>query len=584
MFHSMQWRITVPFILLILVSMGVLGGYLSSYTRSSQIDNLRSYLEDEARVAAEASLPGFLSQDKNVILDALAKKLGDQIDARVTFIALDGTVLGDSEENPATMENHAARPEVKDALATGAGESTRYSTTLGKKMLYIAVLISHQDEVLGISRVALPMTVVESLVNRMTISIVTAMAAVALLVILTAWGIARVTTRPIRELTNASKRIASGELGQKITIEARDEVGELTHAFNRMSSKLKDLVETISEDRARLATILDNMADGVIMTDIEGNILLANRAARTLFETKNKNAINRRIMEVVRDHEIDEILKLCLKTARTQATQYESGTSKRYLRVIAIPIADDKLSSVLLLFQDLTELRNLQTTRRELIGNISHEFRTPLAGIKAMVETMRSGAVEDKEAASDFLSRIDGEVDRLTQMVVELTELSRIETGKADLRLEAVNLNQLVEEVVTQLNPQAERHQVSIQKELASDLPPVHADRARIHQVIANLVHNAIKFTDTGGRITVTSRVHDKAVTVDISDTGIGIPKSDLPHIFERFYKGDKARSGGGTGMGLAIAKHVVEAHGGKIWVKSEEGKGSTFSFSLPHK
>ena len=561
--------------------MGMLGLYLANSTRSSQLDNLRSQLENEARITAEASSPGFLSQDKKGVLDALAKRLGEQTDTRVTLIALDGTVLGDSEEDPAIMENHATRPEIRDALSTGSGESTRYSTTLGQKMMYVAAPISHQGEVLGIARVSLPLTAVESLVHRVTVSIIAATAIAALLGILAAWVIARITTRPIRKLTIASRKIASGELEQKITIEARDEVGELAHAFNEMSSKLKEMVETISGDRARLATILDNMADGVIMTDIEGNISMANNAAGKLFEIKNTDMANRHLIEVVRDHEIDEVLKLCLKTAETQSAQYESGTSKRYLRVIAIPIAHDELSDSLLLFQDLTELRNLQTTRRELIGNISHEFRTPLAGIKAMVETLRDGAVDDKKVARDFLTRMDDEVERLTQIVAELTEFSRIETGKAELSLEPVNLNLLIEEVIIQLSHQVERQQLSVDKKFAADLRSVQADKERVRQVVVNLIHNAIKFTSPGGKITVATQAHGGSVTVDISDTGIGIAKNDLPHIFERFYKVDRARSGGGTGMGLAIAKHVVEAHGGKIRVQSEEGKGSTFSFSL---
>jgi two-component system phosphate regulon sensor histidine kinase PhoR len=344
-----------------------------------------------------------------------------------------------------------------------------------------------------------------------------------------------------------------------------------------MSARLKELVETISEDRARLATIMDNMADGVIMTDAEGNISLANRTAARLFNIKEPE--NKPLIEAVRDHEVDEVLKLCLKTARMQSVQFESGTSRRYLRAIAVPIAT---SGVLLLFQDLTSLRDLQTTRRELIGNISHEFRTPLAGIKAMVETLHDGAVDDEKTARDFLNRIDSEVDRLTQLVAELTELSRIETGKAELNLEPVNLNNLVEEVTAQLSPQAERQQLAVVRELAADLPLVPADKARLRQVVLNLLHNAIKFTGPGGKITVTTRKQGDSVTVAIADTGRGIAREDLPHVFERFYKGDKARAGEGTGMGLAIAKHIVEAHGGNIQVESEEGRGSTFSFSLP--
>jgi two-component system phosphate regulon sensor histidine kinase PhoR len=582
LFHSIQWRITFPFVLLILVSMGILGFYLVSSTESSQLDNLRSQLENEARITAEASLTGFLSQDKKGVLDALAKRLGEETDVRVTIIAVDGTVLGDSEEDPATMENHATRPEIRDTLNTSLGESTRYSTTLGQKMMYIAVPISYQGEVLGTARVSLPLTAVESLVRQVTVSIITAMAVAAVLVILAAWIIARITTRPIRKLTVASREIASGELEQKIIIDSRDEVGELVHAFNEMSLKLKELVETISGDRARLATILDNMADGIIMTDIEGKISLFNRAAEKLFSIKD--AINKPLIEVVRDHEVDELLKKCLQTCEVQDIQYESGISKRYIRAIAIPINNLEPEGILIIFQDLTDIRNLQTTRRELIGNISHEFRTPLAGIKAMVETLHAGAIDDKETASDFITRIDDEVERLTQIVAELTELSRIETGKAELILEPVNLNLLLEDIINQLSPQVERQQLTIDKKLAVRLPPAQADKVRIRQVIVNVIHNAIKFTDPGGKITVATRTHDESVTVDISDTGIGIAKSNLPHVFERFYKGDRARSAGGTGMGLAIAKHVIEAHGGNIWVQSEEGKGSTFSFSLPLK
>jgi len=577
LFRSIQWRITIPFVLLALVIMGALGTFLASSTRSSQLDNLRSQLESEARITAEASLPGFLSQDEAGSLDVLAKKLGEDITARVTIIARDGTVLGDSEEDPASMENHADRPEVINALNSGLGESTRYSITLGQRMMYVAVPIYYEGEVLGVARVSLPLDAVESAVQRVTVSIIIAMAVATVLVILAAWLISRLTTRPIRKLTTASRRISSGELGQKIAIEARDEVGELAHAFNEMSSRLKETVETISEDRTRLASILDNMADGVIMADAEGNISLANQAAESLFNIKEPE--NKPLIEAVRDFEIDDLLKLCLKTTKMQSVQYESGTYKHYLRAIAVPITG---SGVLLLFQDLTSLRNLQTTRRELIGNISHEFRTPLAGIKAMVETLHGGAIDDKKAAGDFLNRIDSEVDRLTQLVAELTELSRIETGKAELKLEPLNLNNLVDEVIAQLSPQAERQLLTVSKELAADLPSVSADSARLRHVIVNLIHNAIKFTDAGGRITVTTRGEGNSITVAIADTGRGIASDDLPHVFERFYKGDKARAGEGTGMGLAIAKHIIEAHGGDIRVESEEGRGSTFSFSLP--
>lgn len=582
MFGSIQWRIASSFILVVLLGMGVLGVHVTNLVVESQLDKLSSQLENEAWITAEASLPGFLSDDPFTALDGLSKSLGEQIDTRITIIAPDGTVLGDSEQDPATMDSHAKRPEVVAALASGLGESIRYSITLGQRMMYIAVPITDQDQVIGIARVALPLAAIEALAHQIRVSITLAMAITALAIVFAAWLISRLTTQPLRNLTTAARGIASGVLDQRIPVGSRDEVGQLARAFNEMSVKLRELVKTISADRTRLTVILNNMTDGVIMTDTEGSISLANDAAIRFFTTRTA-IIGRTLIEAVRDHEMDELLKRCLDSAQTQSVQYDSATAKRYINAIAIPLVHDQLTGVLLLIQDLTDLRNMQTTRRELIGNISHEFRTPLAGIKAMVETLRDGAVEDKETALDFLARIDDEVERLTHVVAELTELSRIETGKAELVLEPVDLSILIEEVIHQLGPQAERHQLFIETDLTTDLPPVHADRARVRQVMVNLVHNAIKFTGPGGRIVVAIRAHDGSVIVDISDTGTGISKNDLPHVFERFYKGDRARTGGGgTGMGLAIAKHVIEAHGGTIWVRSEEGKGSKFSFSMP--
>jgi two-component system phosphate regulon sensor histidine kinase PhoR len=237
---------------------------------------------------------------------------------------------------------------------------------------------------------------------------------------------------------------------------------------------------------------------------------------------------------------------------------------------------------VLVLFQDLTELRNLQTMRRELVGNISHELRTPIAGIKAMVETLRNGALDDRQATRDFLARIEGEADRLTQMVAELTQLSRIESNRPELRMESVNLNTLVAEVLEELRALAERQEVALKKELTPDLPSVPADRDRVRQTIVNLVHNAVKFNKPGGNVTASTAFDTESVSFTVTDTGIGISPDDLPHVFERFYKADKARSGGGSGLGLAIARHTVEAHGGVIRAQSVVGKGSTFTFTLP--
>ena len=579
--RSFQWRIGIPFIILIVLCMGALGIYLTSSVRSSQLSNLRFQLEQEARIAAQASLPSLLGEGDTP--EVLATKLGQEIDTRITIIAPDGTVLGDSIQDPATMDNHSTRPEVIAALAKGIGESTRFSDTLKEKMMYVALTVNNQGKLLGITRVALPLTTVNNSVNQVGRTVIISTIIVAVLAVLAAWFIARTAARPIRQLTRASREIAGGKLEQKIAVSNRGEIGQLAQAFNEMSSQLKTTLETLSAEKGQLAGILANMADGVIVTDAEGNIALANQAAEKLFGFKESVALGQPLIEAVRDHDVDAILKLCLKSGRQQTAQFESGVARYFLRAIALPLQNQsRLSGVLILVQDLTELRNLQTMRRDLVGNISHELRTPIAGIKAMAETLQNGAIEDKEAAKDFLSRIVGEADRLTQMVGELTQLSRIETGRTELKMEPVDINTLVDEVLAEMAPLAARQHLALSQELSPGLPAIKADKERIRQTIVNLVHNAIKFNRENGRVTVSTAFDAKSVTVSVADTGIGISKNDLPHVFERFYKADKARSGGGSGLGLAIAKHTVQAHGGDIRAQSEEGKGSTFSLILP--
>jgi two-component system phosphate regulon sensor histidine kinase PhoR len=481
------------------------------------------------------------------------------------------------------MENHAGRPEVVAALTTGVGESTRYSTTTNQNLMYVAVPIDDQGRVLGVARVALPITAVENLVNSVIWTIGVATAVAALLVVLAAALIARMITRPVRKLSRAAVRLASGQFDQPIEIESRDEIGRLGHAFNKMSAIIKAEIASLSDEKNKLAAILSAIADGVIMTDARSNILLTNTAAESLFSFKENEVSGKPLIEAVFNYEIDQLLKKCLVTQLKQTALVET-TNNKLLRVIAIPLKTETLSGSLVLFQDFTELHSLQAVRREFVGNISHELRTPLAAIKAIVETLQDGAIDDKEVAQDFLNKVNSEVDSLSQMVNELIELSRIETGRVKLNLNSINLNTQAQEVISRLMPQADRKHLAIIANFSDNLPLVQADPDRIQQVLTNIIHNAIKFTPDSGEIKV-DIIHDSSsVTVRISDNGNGISKEDLPHIFERFFKVDKSRSLPGSGLGLAIAKHIILAHGGKIWVESQEGKGSTFSFSIPRK
>jgi two-component system, OmpR family, phosphate regulon sensor histidine kinase PhoR len=581
--RSIFWKITIPIIVIVVIGMSLLGFFIIQSGRDSQLAHLQTYLTNEARLVANDVLPSLISPAQNPSPDSLAKNVGNSIGARVTIIAPDGTVLGDTWEDPATLENHLERPEVQQAMSSGMGKSIRYSTTVKQDLMYVAVTIVDQGKVKGVARVALSLETVNQVVNSTVLKTIMATAIAALLVILVTIVLTGMITLPARQLTKAALRMAAGQFDQQINIQSRDEMGKLGQAFNSMSNTLRETLSTLSDEKHKLLAVLSTIADGVIMTDAKGCILLANPAAENLFNFKESKSIGKPLIEAVFNHKIDEMLKNCLLKQRRQADQIDTPAGK-FLRVITVPLKTEKISGVLLLFQDLTELRGLQTMRREFVGNVSHELRTPLASIKAIIETLLDGALDEPQTAHEFLHNMETETDNLTQIVNELIELTRMETGAVKLDLRELDLNTVVEELVTHLSPQFQRKQLDLKVIYAQNLPSVNADRGRIQEVIGNIVHNAIKFTPAKGMIIIKTVTLDKSVEVQIQDTGIGIAKDDLPRIFERFFKADKSRTGEGSGLGLAIAKHIVQAHGGKIWVQSEEGRGSTFGFSLPAK
>jgi two-component system, OmpR family, phosphate regulon sensor histidine kinase PhoR len=581
--RSLYWKITLPFILLIVVGMGVLGLFLVKAERQTQLDHLQTYLSNEAKLVADYAQSDFVNPALNAQLDSLAKSVGKDIQARVTLIAVDGTVLGDSWEVPATLENHSSRPEVIDALKSGIGTNIRYSTTVREDMLYVAVPVSNQTDTntIGIARVALALTTINSSVDSAIRTIILIIVIATILVILAAAFITRMITHSARQVTRAALKIAAGHYDHKIDVQSGDEMGKLGHAFNKMSVNLKETMGNMTAERNKLSTVLYNLADGVVMTDTRGHILLANPAAENLFAFREQPSLGKPLIEVIFNHEVESLLQKSLTTQKKQAAQVDLMSGK-FIRVFAVPLKTEKLAGVVLLFQDLTELRNLQTMRRQFVGNISHELKTPLAGIKAVVETLQDGAINEPAVAADFLNKVNIEVDSMNQLVSELIELSRIETGAVELNKEPLDMNALVTEVVNRLSPQADRKQITVKTELTPGLPTPLADRERIQQVIGNILHNAIKFTPEKGQIDVSTSADGKSVITRVEDTGIGISKEDLVHIFERFFKADKSRTHEGSGLGLAIAKHIVQAHNGQIWVESQEGKGSTFGFSLP--
>ncbi|HLA08609.1 MAG TPA: ATP-binding protein [Anaerolineales bacterium] len=356
------------------------------------------------------------------------------------------------------------------------------------------------------------------------------------------------------------------------------ELENLSSSISSIISTFDLRHSTLDAERARLAAVLEQMTDGVLIADSQGIIQFANPAAGRLFQTSNP--IHRSLTEVIRNHQLVEAWRRCQQTGELQSESVEVPARHQFLQLVVIP--DSHASGSLLLVQDLTRVRRLETVRRDFISNLSHELRTPLASLKALTETLQDGALDDPPAASRFIDHIQIEVDALTQMVTELLELSRIESGRLSLDLQPVAPCDLLDSASRRMQLQAERAGLGLRVECPNDLPKVKIDSQRLEQVLVNLIHNAVKFTRPGGEVVLGAESGEGLVRFAVRDTGIGIPLEDVSRIFERFYRVDKSRTGSGTGLGLSIAKHIVEAHGGKIWAESLEGRGSTFNFSIP--
>lgn len=582
MTRTLRWRIAFPYVLLVVVTMAGLSIFLLSLVRSTYQENLKTSLLAEARLVSENAAPLFASSDPTQQGNALAQRYAQALGVRITLITADGRVVGESDANSTEMENHLSRPEVHQALSGQAATSIRDSDTLNAAMLYAAVPIRSGGQIVGVARLAVSLSRLENSLSTIGNTIFAAALAAVVVAIFLSLLLTNYTIHPLQQLMEATRHMSAGDFSGTLIPTTHDELGQLTQAFNQMAAQLREQIEALQLEQGKLNAVLSNMTDGVLIVDAVGNVQLINPAAERLFEIRAQAALGRSLVEVVRHHQLVDLWRQCLETGEQQNTTLELSAEHLFLQGIATTLKQALPGSTLLLFQDLTRVRRLETIRQDFISNVSHELRTPLASLKALTETLQEGALEDPPAARRFLFRMETEIDTLTQMVHELLELSRIESGKVPFQRKPVDPCHLVTPAVERMRLQAERAGLSLRLECPEDLPMVSADASRIEQVLVNLLHNAIKFTPPGGEILVNCMSYSSQVTFAVQDTGVGIPGKDLTRIFERFYKADRARSGGGTGLGLSIAKHVVEAHDGRIWAESEPGKGSTFYFTLP--
>ncbi|MGD1018140.1 MAG: ATP-binding protein [Verrucomicrobiia bacterium] len=521
-------------------------------------------------------------------INRLSHDLAKQTGLRVTVITRDGTVVGESdkpESDLKNIENHLQRPEVQQALHEGIGSATRKSDTIGVNLLYVALPV-RDDKVVGIVRVAMPLVEIQQTTARVLHTVSVSILAVGLAVIPILFWLSRRVTRPILQMQKAAGRMAHGDFTEKAPYRAHGELGELATALNQMSSQLEARIRELSEEKADLSAILAGMTEGVLVARPDGRIRLTNQALRHQFGI-TEETIGKTVLEAFRNVPLQELVGEVIQDGDVSARElsFLTPNERTYeLSATRLQGSHGAVTGVIIVFHDITRMRQFENTRKEFVANVSHELRTPLSIIKGYVETLLDDQPPDAETTRQFLHTIQRHSRRLEALIADLLSISALESQQARLNFEPVSMRAAAQSVLDELTRQAQERAITISLKIPEQLPAVRADAQRLHQVLFNLLDNAIKYTQTGGHVTILAVEKDGAIETAVADDGAGIALEHLPHVFERFYRVDKARSRelGGTGLGLSIVKHIVQSHGGRVWAESQIEKGSTFFFTLP--
>jgi len=564
----------------ILFAIGTGGLYLRHVLRHELESRIEAELLHLARSARELII-ALRPAPTIAAVDPLADRLGRATSARVTIIAADGVVLGDSRLSPArvaALENHGSRPEVREALRHRRGSSHRFSTTLEKEMLYLA-LPFETPRSRGAVRVAMPLGQVEHAMSQLHwLLLVTALLALGLAVVISAL-FSRDVGRTLRRLVASVRRLSEQPGGAKLPVPARDELGGLIGSVNLMASELEQMVTNLAAERDRFQAVLEGLGEGVLALDGDGRVTHVNSAALHMLELKEA-PLGRTLHETVRAPALHELVD---RAAPGQTETVELELPLDPPRRLLGRVTRQRRGGIVIVFHDLTELRRLETVRKDFVANVSHELRTPVSVILANTETLLDGALDDREQAAQFLVALRRNAERLSTLISDLLALSRIDAGKVPLELGPVSLAELVGRAVDACALAARQKELTLRSEVADPTLEVVADEQALQQVLYNLLDNAVKYTQPGGQIVVGVRTGGARVRLEVRDDGPGIEPRHLDRIFERFYRVDTGRSRemGGTGLGLAIVKNLIEAMGGEVGVAAATPRGSVFWIDL---
>lgn len=597
--HSIHFKIPMLFILLLLVSLQLIGAYFIRELETKMISNFDSQMNLNAGFLERTLQPILMADDTEKLEESVQTILSDFTGANILETQVmdeQGYILGINDQTlQSLIGTKSTDRDVQQVILLDAPSSYQYvkEDTNSRVLKNISPIYS-MDNTGTLIGVLVMESNIESVYSQMsqTVSIFLNASVVAIIItIVLAVIISRGITRPISEMRRQTANIADGDYSGKVTVYGADELGELAETINDLSYKVKDAQETTESERQRLDSVLRHMTDGVLATDRRGKIIIINSRAMDLLSISQDKAIGQSIMKVLKLGEKFTFRQL-LETQDELILNIPTDDQDTILRgeFSVIQRESGFISGLVCVLSDITEQEKVEQERRSFVSNVSHELRTPLTSVKSYTESLIDGAWEDEEIAPEFLKVISTETDRMIRMITDLLNLSRMDQGKQDLNREFVSINELVAHIIDRFemvlkSEQYRNKKYTIERDFTQRTLWVEIDQDKFIQVIDNIMNNAIKYSPDGGKITCKLMETHNSVVISITDEGLGIPRKDIGHVFDRFYRVDKARarSMGGTGLGLAISKEVVQLHGGKIWVTSVENKGSTFFISLPY-
>jgi two-component system, OmpR family, phosphate regulon sensor histidine kinase PhoR len=522
-------------------------------------------------------------------IDNTCKFLGKKATTRITIILPDGRVIGDSDENLAVMKDHSDRPEFRAAINEGFGKAVRFSNTVGKNMMYLAVSIKQDDKVLAVVRTSIPITVIDQELAKLYKRVLWAGIIIAVCAAVVSLFVSQKLSRPIEQMKEMAKRFASGDFSCSIPVPSATEPAELANALNEMAQQLSDRIDTITEDKNQIHAILSSMIEGVMAVDAEGRIVSLNKAAADFLDIEQVQAVGRNVEEVIRNPELQQFAENTLqgKDLPVADNVFIINSGKRFLQLHGTSLTNSKSqrNGAVIVLHDITQIHRLEEVRRDFVANVSHELKTPITSIKGFVETLQEGALDKPQEAKRFLEIIARHADRLNAIVDDLLSLSRLEedSEKRSLFFENTYLRPAIVSAVELAKIKAEKKNITVEL-ICDESIAAKINSALIEQAVFNLIDNAIKYSNDNSNVKIIIQKQEKEILISVCDKGCGIEKQHLSRIFERFYVVDKSRSRklGGTGLGLSIVKHISQVHGGCVTVESKVNEGSTFTIHLP--